>query len=473
MKKNGSVIGYVRVSVDRDDKVSPEMQADAIRAYCAGHGLHLVEMIEERGRSAGEGKRRPGLDRARKILRSGQADGIVVWKIDRCSRSVKDFSNLLAELQEAGVDFISATESFDTSSPIGRAMVQITMVFAELERGRAVERSSAWHAHRVKQGAMPPGRPRYGYRRDVDDNGRYVGPLLIDDEAADVIRRAVRVFLDTHSVMAARRVLIDAGREMQVTEVRRLLMSPTIAGYRLVEGIDRSGKGQSAATKMPGNWPAIIDPSTHEELVCVLTGPKRRKPGRRSTEKWLLTGWLECGRCGRPMRGGGAGRYRCTGMKERAGEKCGTGIKREEVENYVVDRMLATITPAKWEDMRARRRDAVAPARIDVASMNTELEQMAADWGSGLLTRAEFYAAKETLLSRINSAESAVEVEESELPDVADLHRAWPDLAVEHQRLVIPLVVDKAVVQPGERGGGSLRWDPDLRVKSRVTVRFR
>ena len=123
-------IGYVRVSVDHERKVSPEIQAEAIDQPCAGKGWDLVHMEVERGRSAGRGKKRPGLDRVREMVRCGEADVLVVWKLDRCSRSVHDFSALLEELRAEGAGFVSCTESFDTSDPLGEAMVQITMVFA-------------------------------------------------------------------------------------------------------------------------------------------------------------------------------------------------------------------------------------------------------------------------------------------------------------------------------------------------------
>src|SRR4051794_8909769 len=94
------VVGYARVSVDTENKVSPEMQADAIANYCQLKGWELVDTVIERGKSAGEGKKRPGLDRARKVIRKGEASGLIVWKIDRCSRSVKDFSEILSELDK-------------------------------------------------------------------------------------------------------------------------------------------------------------------------------------------------------------------------------------------------------------------------------------------------------------------------------------------------------------------------------------
>src|SRR5215203_3409578 len=140
-------IGYVRVSVDHERKVSPEIQAEAIDKLCAAKGWSLVRMEVERGRSAGTGKKRPGLDHVRDMIRCGEADVLVVWKLDRCSRSVHDFAVLLEELRHEDAGFVSCTESFDTSDPMGEAMVQITMVFAQLERVRSSQRALAWHAH--------------------------------------------------------------------------------------------------------------------------------------------------------------------------------------------------------------------------------------------------------------------------------------------------------------------------------------
>src|SRR5687767_11268261 len=91
-------IGYVRVSVDHERRVSPEIQAEAIEQMCAAKAWNLVHMEVERGRSVGTGKKRPGLDHVREMIRCGDADVLAVWKLDRCSRSVHDFSAHLEEL---------------------------------------------------------------------------------------------------------------------------------------------------------------------------------------------------------------------------------------------------------------------------------------------------------------------------------------------------------------------------------------
>src|SRR5262245_57674028 len=141
MHTRKQVVGYARVSVDAPDKVSPEIQAEAIEQFCNMKDWELVDTIVERGRSAGEGKQRPGLDRARKMIRTGKASGMIVWKLDRASRSVTDFANLMTELRTHKADFVSITESFDTSTATGRFTLNVMMALAEMERDRMGERT--------------------------------------------------------------------------------------------------------------------------------------------------------------------------------------------------------------------------------------------------------------------------------------------------------------------------------------------
>ena len=214
-----------------------EIQAEAIEQLCAAKGWNLVHMEVERGRSAGTGKKRPGLDHVREMIRCGEADVLVVWKLDRCSRSVHDFSVLLEELRAEGAGFVSCTESFDTSDPMGEAMVQITMVFAQLERARSSQRALAWHAHRARRGDPYLGRAPFGYVRARDERGRPVGPLEIDETTAPLVRRAAELFLATGSMGEVRRFLGEHGYERWTQSLRKGLASPQLAGIRIVDGV--------------------------------------------------------------------------------------------------------------------------------------------------------------------------------------------------------------------------------------------
>src|SRR5262245_4283737 len=132
------VYGYVRLSKEDTSSTSPARQRQKIKALCADRGWDLVEMFEDIDVSANAVKR-PGFDRMMKRL--GGCDAIGFWRLDRLARSVSNFSKILDTVQAAKVDLVSTDQPIDTSSAMGRAFVQITAVFAELEWGTTSERS--------------------------------------------------------------------------------------------------------------------------------------------------------------------------------------------------------------------------------------------------------------------------------------------------------------------------------------------
>ena len=85
-RTNLTAIGYVRVSVDEADKISPDVQKSTIEEYAARKGWDLTDVVIERGRSAGEGKRRPKFDRVREQIASGTIDALIVYRLDRATR---------------------------------------------------------------------------------------------------------------------------------------------------------------------------------------------------------------------------------------------------------------------------------------------------------------------------------------------------------------------------------------------------
>ena len=207
------VVGYARVSVDAPDKVSPEMQAEAIEAQCKLKGWELVDLIVERGRSAGEGKKRPGLDRARKLIRTGKANGLVVWKIDRCSRSVRDFAEILAELREHDADFVSVTESSTRRTRWAAPCCRSRWCSPSWNGPVWVSAAAAWQAYRAKQGGTPTTRAILGYRR-VD------GQLLLDEQTAPIVKQAVEILLESGSLSAAAGFLRYCGHPKYLSAAR-------------------------------------------------------------------------------------------------------------------------------------------------------------------------------------------------------------------------------------------------------------
>ena len=96
-------------------------------------------------------------------LRQGGASRVIVYKLDRISRSILDFAGMIEEFQRLGVEFVSCTEKFDTATPMGRAMLSICIVFAQLERETIQMRVADAYAARMKHGFFMGGHVPYGF----------------------------------------------------------------------------------------------------------------------------------------------------------------------------------------------------------------------------------------------------------------------------------------------------------------------
>ena len=130
---------YMRVStVDQH----PENQLNELRQFASQRGFQIVEEYTDHG-VTGTKARRPALDKLLKDAHRRRFDVVVVWACDRLARSTKHFLQVLDELNELGVQFLSQREAIDTDGPLGRAIVVIVSAVAELERSLIVERVRA------------------------------------------------------------------------------------------------------------------------------------------------------------------------------------------------------------------------------------------------------------------------------------------------------------------------------------------
>jgi len=121
---------YARQSVDKKDSISIESQIEFCRHELKGG---TAKEYQDKGFS-GKNTDRPQFQQLVKDIESGLIARVVVYKLDRISRSILDFAKMMDMFQKYNVEFISSTEKFDTSTPMGRAMLNICIVFAQLER---------------------------------------------------------------------------------------------------------------------------------------------------------------------------------------------------------------------------------------------------------------------------------------------------------------------------------------------------
>ena len=141
-----------RQADDKQASLSTARQIELCRKFTAGE----LRIFSDRGFS-GKNMRRPAFGELMEAVEAGEIERIVVYRLDRFSRSLADFSRIWEVLQKTGGAFLSGSEQFDTSSPVGRAMLSIVMTFAQLERETTAERVRDNYHHRVSLGAWPGG----------------------------------------------------------------------------------------------------------------------------------------------------------------------------------------------------------------------------------------------------------------------------------------------------------------------------
>lgn len=174
---------YTRQSLDKKDSLSIEGQVEQCKKF-AGEDY---KVFSDKGYS-GKNINRPAFKELMQDVEAGRIKKIYVYRLDRFSRSIADFSRLWETLEQKGVAFQSVTENFDTSTPIGRAMLNIVLVFAQLERETTAERVKDNYVHRFRLGAWPGGPAPYGFSlTKILDNSRKVSSL-VPNENAEVVK---------------------------------------------------------------------------------------------------------------------------------------------------------------------------------------------------------------------------------------------------------------------------------------------
>ncbi len=389
-----SIVLYARKSVERENSISCETQLE----YCKSV-IRLDERDEkvisfvDNGFSGGNVKR-DGFQKMMKLVRQDKVRKVIVYKLDRISRSLSDFVNILQEFKAHKVEFVSSQESFDTSSPYGEMIVKILMVFAEFERTSIINRVTQAYAHRSEMGFYMGGRQPYGFELvpTVIHNIRTkkLSPILSEVEQ---IRYIFEVYAqESVSLRRLRDILIAEnkkplnGRDWSTAKLSALLKNPIYvrADADVYDYYDRhevqmitelsmyTGKygaqlyGRTKHHAKDADWSDMkLVLLTHEGVVdsdiwlkCQRKLEKNKQIGNSiSNHTSWLSGKVTCEKCGYNMttikgKIGKAGEIRryfnCTGKSHK---KICTGTKvtiyAEDLENMVYDCICEKLSDIK------------------------------------------------------------------------------------------------------------------------------
>ena len=304
--------GYIRVSRDKtkhgqaEDIVSPDTQRDFFVKYAQVRGWELpAELIKEDLDYSGyriHYSKRPGLMELMRLADEGKIQYLLIYKISRLSRRLREFLEIYEYFEKRGVGVVSVTESIDTSSPYGRAAMNMLAVFAQLQSEELGEYISNTKATQASQGIVPGTPPAYGIIRKG-------GQILKNPETFPWLEEMFRLAVAGRSAVQIRKFLEEKGARPPKGHiwhddmVRFILRNPIYIGKFRFNG-----------RIMEGRHEALIDPAVWYEVQRRMDARKEVQADKRHR---LLSGLIFCGKCGAPYNvhhGGGHARrvgYQC------------------------------------------------------------------------------------------------------------------------------------------------------------------
>lgn len=491
----GEITGYLRLSEDREGKkIGYDVQRRGIQAHATARGQRVTRWYQDRDLTAADlNVERPEYEAMLvDIANSVASPHVAIWRIDRLVRLSREYERCLGVIEDAGGDLTSTEDGFNTATPIGRLIVTILVAIAQMEIATMRVRSKAHHAEKARKGLYKGGGPRpMGFvGAEKDDNGGYLNSGAIGREhhpeevplLRDAARRVAWEGCDWTDIITdwANRtppVTGTTGAPLSVTTLQRVLTGPRAIGKR--EAPDDDGQ----VTLVDANWEPIIDEATWRRLRGMI-----RRVGRTGPQlSYLLSGWLLCGRCGRPLTGSRRRKnnnpeakrtYRCkSGVADKARGACGRlDVMADAVEAVVVARTLSRI--ADTPDILARVCSATQKSDLDallatIHDCDVELDSLAAQRGAREIDDREWKVARAPFKAKRAAAEAEFNRVSGQAKAPMPTSEDWRDLRAwfyglpsdSARRSLLEVLITRITVAPAPRCGP--RFDP-----RRVNVTF-
>ncbi len=463
---------------------------EACIASQKGEGWVCLPDRYDDGGYTGGNMERPALKRLMADIDDGRVDCVVVYKVDRMSRSLLDFTRIMEALEKRGVSFVSVTQQFNTTSSMGRLTLNILLSFAQFEREIISERTRDKIAAARRKGKWSGGRPILGF--DVDPRG---GRLLVNEAEAARVRAIYEIYLDRESLIATIAELDARGwtnKQWTTRKGRESGGSPfnKHSLYSMLTNVLYTGHLTYKDEIHDGEQPAIVDDETFRRVRQILkrngaTGGKHV----RNQFGAILKGLINCVPCNCAMVPTHTTkqdrRYRyyvCANAQKRGWHNCPSkSIPAGEIEKFVVDQvrgigsdptLLAETLGGARAEAKARIKELEAEksglAR-ELARHNAQMRDLAGSIGSGG-TATDRMA---DLLDRIRGVEQRLAAIREEMAtlgrDLIDEKEAaramaafdpvWETLTLREQARVLRLLIQR-VDYDGDNGTVAVTFHP-------------
>ncbi len=438
---------YIRVSTKEQlEGYSIESQKERLLSYAKSKDYTVVKTYTDGGYS-GANIDRPAIKEM--IDNISSVDGVVVHKLDRLSRSQKDTLYLIEEVfLKNNVDFISLSESFDTSTPFGRAMIGILSVFAQLEREQINERTSMGRLARAKEGYY-----HGGSSKKVPIGYNYVdGELVVNEYEAECVRY---IFDEYMNGKGTESLYIDVKDKFPnvlsgASVVRKVLERQLYKGYVKFDNQHFKGRHEP-----------IIDEGKFDAVQKMIS-KRRGRFTKRSP--YILSGLLTCGYCSAGMSGqSSSAKYRYYTCYSKRGvpahmvrdKNCPSkAIRKELLENEIIEKVsklkLSDVKVDKKEDNR------IGKLQKELNKINDQVSNMVDLYSLGNVPTEvikkkidEFNAKRNSLEKRIDEL-SDNKVDKSEVKKTISSLKDFKNLSEGKQQAIIFKLINNITISEDE-----------------------
>ncbi len=289
---------YLRVSTEEQAKegFSINAQKEKLTSYANINDWDIYDFYIDDGISGKNITDRPSINRLIEDVKSGNVNNVLIYKLDRLTRSVKDLINLIELFEEYNCSFNSVTEKLDTSNAVGRMFIKIIGIFAEFERENLAERVSFGYEQKTREGNYTNTNGVNGYDYIVGS-----GELVVNDIEKDIVNRIYDLYLEGTSMLKIakqfneEKVPTKRGGDWSQSTIKSILTNPLYIG-KIRYGVAK--KNQSKAFKVDGTQECIIDEEKFYKTQEVMKKRKHYCNKKFPSEKAYFTTALRCHKCG-------------------------------------------------------------------------------------------------------------------------------------------------------------------------------
>lgn len=423
------------------------------------------------GGYTGGNMERPALKQLMADIEAGQVDCVVVYKVDRLSRSLMDFARMMETFERKKISFVSVTQHFNTSSPMGRLILNVLLSFAQFERELNSERTRDKIAAMRRRGKWSGGRPLLGYDVERSLAG---ARLVVNDVEAEQVRQIFSLYLELKGVVPVANELNDRGWINKAWQTRK---GKSCGGrhfdkgsvYKILTNTLYLGKVRYKTEFHAGEHSGIVSAELWEAVQTMLKANGLNGGSDvRSSSGALLQGLLHCSACNRRMghtySSKGSRRYRyyvCQKAQKEGRKSCpAPSVPAAEIERFVVDqvRQIARNPALMAEALVAYRieRDAQGAAQdterrrleAELSRHHAALLELAGQGHSPLLTSrlAEVHDAIRSTEAKIASIrpDESSEASNAELVSwLASFDPVWGELAPRERREILAQLIER------------------------------